>query len=609
MSFGYELFTFNNDVTNKTLSITDNFTVNLNKHTLTAGLAYDRLYFYNSYIREGTSYYRYGSVDDFINGADPTGFGVTYGYNGNDAPGAILTFGLMAGYLQDEWQITPKLTATYGVRFEMPVYLDKMKDNPAISALTFADGYKMDVSAWPKNQLLISPRLGFNYDVLGDRSLQIRGGSGIFTGMLPFVWFTNQPTNSGLIQVPEIGWGPGNVNLVGLEFQPDYKEFIASRPDLFPQSPSTLPSGSSLAEVSKDFKFPQVWRSNLGIDVELPWNMIFTGEAIFSKDINAIKQINVNEAAPAGAMAGPDNRPYWTNKTVIGSVSSAMVLSNTHEGYQFSLTAQLTKNFTNGLSGMFAYTYTMAKDITANPGSAAYSAFSSNTAVGSLNNPGLSYSNFATPHKLIGDISYRIEYANHFATTFSLVYQGYQTGRWSYIYSNDLNGDGISSDLMYIPKTQDELTFTAYNGMTAVDQQTAFWNYLTRNKYLSSHQGQYAERYGEVRPWIHRFDAKLLQDIFTGFGSDHKYTLQFSVDFLNIGNLINDSWGTYPFNPLTSFENVRPLRVNNKGTATAAPVYTLNATSMQDFTAKTTISKDVSTSSTWGCLLGIRLIF
>ncbi len=157
-------------------------------------------------------------------------------------------------------------------------------------------------------------------------------------------------------------------------------------------------------------------------------------------------------------MAGPDNRPYWTNKTVVGSVSSAMVLSNTHEGYQFSLTAQLTKNFTNGLSGMFAYTYTMAKDITANPGSAAYSAFSSNTAVGSLNNPGLSYSNFATPHKLIGDISYRIEYANHFATTFSLVYQGYQTGRWSYIYSNDLNGDGISSDLMYIPKTQTELT-------------------------------------------------------------------------------------------------------------------------------------------------------
>jgi len=609
MSFGYELFSFNNDVTNKTLSITDNLTINLNKHTVTTGISFDRLFFFNSYIREGTSYYRYGSVDDFINGADPTGFGVTYGYNGNDAPGAELTFGMAAAYVQDEWQVSPKLKTTFGVRLELPIYLDEMMDNPAVSALTFADDRKMDVSTWPKSQLLFSPRIGFNYDVLGDRSLQIRGGSGIFTGMLPFVWFTNQPTNSGLIQVPEIGWGPGNANLAGLEFNPDYKEFIASRPDVFPQSPSTLPNGSSLAQVAKDFRFPQIWRSNLGVDVELPWNMIFTGEAIFSKDINAIKQININEAAPAGLMAGNDRRPYWTTNKVVSSVGSAMELTNSDQGYQMSLTAMLSRNFRNGLSGMFAYTYTIAKDLTANPGSAAYSAFSSNTAVGSLNDPGLSYSNFATPHKLVGNVSYRIEYADHFATTFSLVYQGYQTGRWSYTYSNDLNGDGISSDLMYIPAIATELRFAPYNGMTADEQRVAFWDYVNANKYLREHKGQYAERFGEVQPWIHRFDAKLLQDIFANFGTDRRYTLQFSVDFVNVGNLINDSWGTYIYNPLASYENVRPLRVNNRGTASAAPVYTLNATSLEDFGKKTTLSKNVSTSSTWGCLFGFRLIF
>jgi hypothetical protein len=609
MSLGYELFSYNNKVTNKTLSITDNFTINLNKHSITTGVAFDHLYFYNSYIREGTSYYRYASVDDFINGADPTGFGVTYGYNGNDAPGAELHFGMAAIYAQDEWQVSPRLKATYGVRLELPIYLDKMQDNPAISALTFIDGKKMDVSTWPNSQLLISPRLGFNYDVLGDRSLQIRGGSGLFTGMLPFVWFTNQPTNSGLIQVPEIGWGPGNANLAGLEFHPDYKEFISSRPDLFPQSPSTLPSGSSLAQVAKDFKFPQIWRSNIGVDVELPWNLVFTGEAIFSKDINAIKQVNINEADPAGIMMGPDNRIYWTTSKVNSSVGSAMELTNSKEGYQMSLTAMLTRNFRNGLAGMFAYTYTMAKDITANPGSAAFSAFTSNVAVGSLNDPGLSYSNFATPHKLIGNISYKLEYAQHFATTISLVYQGFQTGRWSYTYSNDLNGDGNSSDLMYIPATANELEFADYKDMTADEQRTAFWNYVNNNEYLSSHKGKYAERYGEVQPWIHRFDAKVLQDIFTNFGTDRKYTLQFSIDFLNVGNLLNDSWGTYRYNPLASYQNVRPLRVNNKGTATAAPVYTLNANSLSDFETKTTISKDISTSSTWGCLLGIRLIF
>jgi hypothetical protein len=257
---------------------------------------------------------------------------------------------------------------------------------------------------------------------------------------------------------------------------------------------------------------------------------------------------------------------------------------------------------------MFAYTYTMAKDISANPGSAAYSAYSSNTSIGNLNNPELSFSNFATPHKLIGNVSYRIEYANMFATTISLVYQGYQTGRWSYIYSNDLNGDGMSSDLMYVPASATEINFGAAAGMTAQEQQDAFWAYVERNEYLNDHKGQYVERFGHLQPWIHRFDAKLLQDVFTNFGTDRKYTLQFSLDFLNIGNLLNDSWGTYTYNPLASYENVRPLSYLTRGTATTEPVYRLNATSVGDFEAKTTLSKSISTSSTWGCLLGIRLI-
>ena len=138
MSFGYELFSYNNDVQNKTLCFTDNVTFNLDNHTITAGIAFDRLWFLNSYIREGTSYYRYNSVDAFLTGADPTGFGVTYGYNGVDAPGAEATFGLGAIYAQDEWQATSKLKLTYGIRIEKPFYFDEMEDNPAISALTFA---------------------------------------------------------------------------------------------------------------------------------------------------------------------------------------------------------------------------------------------------------------------------------------------------------------------------------------------------------------------------------------------------------------------------------------------------------------------------------------
>ncbi len=612
MSFGHELFSFNNKVTNKTLSIVNNTTITMNDHTFTLGASFDHLYFYNSYIREGTSYYRYNSVDDFINGADPIGFGVTYGYNGNDAPGAELNFGLGALYAQDEWKINPNFKVTVGMRLELPFFFDDMKNNPAISELTFKNGYKIDVSTWPDQNLLVSPRFGFNWDVKGDRSLQVRGGSGIFTGMLPFVWFTNQPTNSGVIQAPEIGWGPGHENLVGLEFNPNYKQFIASNQQWFPQSPSTLPSGAGLAEVSKDFKMPQLWRSNLAVDVELPYNMVFTGEALFGKDINAIKQINMNEADPSGNMVGSDNRPYWASsgaRRVVGTISNAMILSNTSEGYQYSLTAQLTKNFSHGFSGMFSYTYFMAKDLTANPGSAAYSAFSSNTAVGSLNDPALSYSNFATPHQLVAYGSYRIEYANMLATTSSLAYRGFQEGRWSYTYSNDLNNDGISSDLMYIPSSQNDIQFVDHNDMTAAQQAAAFWAYVNDNEYLSQHIGDYAERFGHVRPWIHRFDMKILQDIFSNFGSARKYTLQASLDLLNIGNMINDSWGTYSYNPLASYDNVRPLTRVDLPTATTAPTFRLNANSIEEFQEKSQVGKSISTTSTWGALLGLRFVF
>ncbi len=606
MSFGYELFTFNNDVTNKTLSIVNNTSIIVNDHTITAGASFDRMFFRNSYIREGTSYYRYASVDDFINLADPIGFGITYGYFGNDAPGAELTFGLAALYAQDEWKATRNLKLTYGIRFELPLFFDELMDNPEIAKLSFYDGQKMDVGTWPKSRILFSPRLGFNWDAMGDRSLQVRGGTGIFTGLLPFVWFTNQPTNSGMIQIPEIGWKEGDPNLVGLVFNPDYKDLINSDDVRFPKEPGELPKGSALAEVSKDFRMPQVWRTNLAVDVELPGNMVFTGEALFGKDINAIMQKNINETDPVGEMVGADNRPYWdANRRVEADVASATILTNTNQGYQYSFTAQLTKNFSHGLAGMFAYTYSVAKDVTSNPGSAAYSAFSSNVAVGSLNDPGLSFSNFSTPHQLVGHISYRTE----FATTLTFAYRGFQQGRWSYTYTNDLNNDGMNSDLMYVPGAKGEIAFVDHSGMTAAEQQDVFWDYINNHPYLSTRMGDYAERFGHVRPWLHRFDVKIAQDLFSQPKTTRKYTLQVTLDLLNVGNMINNAWGVYTFHPLASYDNVRLLTMVDKPTATDAPTFRLNANSIDQFKQNTELSNTLTTSSTWGALLGLRLVF
>lgn len=613
MSFGYELFTFKNQVENNTSSIVDNLTISLDNHTLTAGLAYDNIYVNNSYIREGTSYYRYASLDDFINNAKPTGFGITYGYDGQPIKGVQMSFGLASAYLQDEWQVNKDFKITYGVRAELPLYHNKLKNNPAISALDF-NGYKMDVGAWPNSKLQVNPRFGFNWDAKGDRSLQIRGGTGLFSGVLPFVWFTNQPSSSGTIQSPEMGITGTNLP-ADFRFNKDYMDQIAKYPTLFPSSMNaTLASGAALAEVAKDFKMPRVWRSNLAADIELPGNMILTLEALYTKDINAIVQKNMNLPAANRVFSGVDKRAYWSGNKVLSTVGSAMVLTNSDKGFQSSFTAQLTKNFSYGLSGMLAYTFNHSKDLSANPGSSAYSAWQANLDAFNINTPQLSYSSFANPHRVIGSLSYRIEYLRHLATTISVYYNGTAQGRSSVAYSNDMTGDGVAGDLIYIPCDKNQLAFVdVVSGgvvkMTAAQQADKFMEYVNNDSYLSKHKGEYAERYGVVNPWKNRWDVKVLQDIFAKFGSDRRYTLQLTLDIVNAGNLLNKNWGLYTRSGLANQYNViMPLTYKGVN-AGGQPTFTLNATDLANFDDKNRQINALSTSSTWGMQFGIRLLF
>jgi len=596
-------------VLNNTFSVTDNLSINLDRHTLTAGLSYSNIFVNNSYIREGTSYYRYASLDDFINNSKPTAFGVTYGYEGQDIEGVKMSFGIASAYIQDEWQIDPKFKLTYGIRAELPLYHNKLVDNPAVAALDF-NGYKMRLGEWPNSKVQINPRVGFNWDVKGDRSIQLRGGTGIFSGVLPFVWFTNQPTASGTVQSPEIGLVENKLP-ADFRFNPDFKAQVAKYPSLFPATmSSTLARGAALAEVNKDFKMPQIWRSNLAGDFELPGNMILTVEALYSKDINAVVQQNKNLPNPQNVFMGVDGRPRWTNRYVNSDVSSAMVLENSNKGYQAFFTAQLIKNFEYGFSGMVAYTYNVSKDVTSNPGSSAYSAWTSNLDAFNLNNPALGYSNFSVPHRVVGSLSYRIEYARHLATTISVFYNGAASGRSSVAYSNDMNGDGAVSDLIYIPNHKDEITFVDVVGkMTAAQQADKFMEYVKGDKYLSKHMGEYAGRFGVVNPWRNRWDVKVLQDVFADFGTDRRYTLQVSLDIVNAANLLSKNWGLYKKSGLANNYNViMPLTykgVNHMG----QPTYTLNAKDLADFDAKNQLINQVTTGSTWGMQLGIRLLF
>ena len=598
ISFGYELFSYQNSVKNKVYTVTDNFSYNVGKHSLTAGAAFDYLYFGNSFLRYGTSYYRFNSVSDFLTNQAPSAYALSYGYNNTD-PIADLKFGQLAGYLQDEIKVNEKLKLIAGIRVDKPIYLKDPEGNSAIAAKTFRDldgnPYKFDVSTWPESKWLWSPRLGFNYDVEGNRNLIVRGGTGIFTGRLPFVYYTNQPTNSYGLQATVEVVGSG---AAAYPFDADPNAYR----NTFPQSSATLPSGASLAIVDKDFVFPQVWRTSLGFDKRLPWDLLLTMEAIYTKDVNAIFQYNANMAAPNSSFtAGPDRRPRYTGssaRTVDGTVREAMVLTNTSRGNGFSYAATLSRNFRNGFYGQVSYSYNNTMDLSSNPGSQAASAWSNLNSVRGNNDLDLAISQYSIPHRVLAVASYRLEYARNLATTISLFYEGSSQGRFTYRYSNDMNNDGLSNDIMYIPKDRAEAGQLIPNAAEA----DAFWGYVKQDKYLSGHLGQYAEPYGALQPWLSNIDLKFLQDFSIKSGST-KHTLQFSLDMLNFTNFLNKDWGVKDRQAVSNGGLLKYASTTGAG----VPQFTLNTVSGGFPTS--TFEPLVSTISTWGLQLGLRYMF
>jgi hypothetical protein len=621
MSLGYELFSKGNNVVNQIVNVTDNMSFYLGKHTITAGLSFDYLYFMNSYLRYATGYYRYASMEDFMNNAAPIAYGLTYGYNGIPAPGADLSFGYAAAYVQDEWAISNNFRLTFGARLELPIYMNKLIDNPSnYKEDQFVNYGNVDLSKWPSVKPLISPRVGFNWDILSDKSLQLRGGTGLFTGMLPFVWFTNQPTNAGVLQ-NTVELTGANVP-AGLGFEANYHDVVNQFPDKFPNQPSDSKPGS-LCFIDPNFKLPQIWRSNLAIDYKLPWDMAATFEAVFTKDINVVVQKNINESNPSTKIidANGNERDAWlvkdasdvwkTSNRQFSNYSYAMMLTNANKGYQYAFTAQLEKKFSYGLEGFIAYTYTVSKDLTTNPGSAANSAWSSNVNINSINNPDLSYSNFSIPHRVLAALTYGYELKKAFGFSVGLYYNGAAQDRYSYTYAKDVNGDGNTSDLMYIPKSADEIKFKDMANATAAEQAEAFMNYVNNDSYLSKHKGEYARRFAAVGPWINRFDAKVLVNLFTNFGTHKRYTLQLSLDCKNIGNMFNSTWGATKSHGLGNYNDIRLLTVAGyeNGGDTPTPLYQLNDSSVETFNKNATFNANANLTNAWQLMLGIRFIF
>lgn len=624
MSFGTELFSHNNDVINNNFTITDNITWYKNKHTITGGVSFQMMNYGNSYVRMGTSYYRFNSVNDFLNNAAPSSFGITYPFQGTDGY-ARVNYGLAGIYLQDKININHKLNVTAGVRVDLPIFLNSPISNASVDTLTLLnqDGNPTNYTTakWPKSKPLFSPRVGFNYDVMGDNTLQLRGGTGIFTGNIPFVWFTNMPSNLGVLQTT---FEPVDDNVLNsitrLEKDPMY--WPNQLENAFPRtSADKVPS--YIALIDPDFKMPQVWRTNLGVDYKISQTpIVATLDVLYSKDINAIYQFNANRKAATQQLDnGADDRDFWNGSanarynTATGNI--VPVLSNTNKGYSFFTTFGLSVANYKGLSASAFYTYTAAKDISGNPGSAANSAWSNNYSVNDPNEQLLGFSQYAMPHRVMANVSYKITYAKNLATTFSLFYNGAHQGRYAYTYNGDINRDGVSLDLMYLPQNGSDVNFaniTDNDGnvlFTAAQQRNAFNEFVSNDKVLSKYKGDYVDRNAGLLPWFNRFDVKVVQDIFVKQKNNRTHTLQLSLDIMNFGNLISKNWGVYKQLNNGSFYNYDLLGVAN---VSDEGVPTFKMLTVKDEAGNTVLPTSAfrnhnTISNTWNMQLGIRYIF
>lgn len=588
---GHEPFSINNKLDQKVFQITNNLNIVKGDHVYTLGFSFEKFLFKNSFNLKGYGFDVFGSVD--MAGFDAN---IANGYYATAIANAITTFntknnieagedggwnlsettvGQLAFYAQDEWSVNDNFKLTIGLRADKPLYFNTSEliqkfidtDNsegylPNINYFDPATGntVNFDSTKLPGNALLWSPRVGFNWDVKGNKVTQLRGGSGIFTGRLPFVWIGNQV--SGI--------------------DPFFYQVV-----------------------SPDFKFPQVWRTSLGIDHKFENKYIVSLDMSYNKDINGVHVQDWGLKKPTSQLAGVDPRPIysaadkgiWTDFGFPAD-AHAYVMTNTNKGSAFNSSLKVQKTFDNGLYASLAYNFLVSKDVNSIEAEITGDAFNFNPALGNVNDAVLSNSKYGDKHRIIGVGSKKWKYgkADKWSTTVTTFFEYAQGGRFSYTYGGDVNNDGaFGNDLIYVP-TATEINSMNFSG---AGQAAAYNNFISQDDYLSSRRGQYAERYGALSPWRGKWDLKILQDynFKVSSSSDKKNTIQFSIDILNLGNMINSDWGL-----IQVPNSVQPIGVT-VDPVTKIPTYTFNGDLNKTF------SYDSSLASRWQAQFGIRYIF
>ena len=616
---GFDPFTPGNKLDYNTFHITNNLTKYANKHTLTAGVNFEKYQSNNLFFPASNGVYIFNSLNDFYtaanqslaNGGKPSTLApFRFQYRYSALPGAVdpmqtLKSTRLDVYGQDEYQVNDKLKLTAGLRVAVIDFENTALENPLVTAMTFANGEKFNTGVLPKTQTLLEPRLGFNYNVKGESKTQFRGGTGVFTGRPPYVFVSNQVGNNGVL-TGFIDVSGAAAAGYGFTANPE-KHFIPSTP--------TLPSTFDLAFTDPNYKFPQVWKTNIAVDQKLPLGLIGSVEYLYNKNINAVHYYNANLKAPVGNFSGVDTRALYARTDagvrVNNNVSMGAVLTDNDETYYNALSVKLEKPYTKGFFGSVAYTKSNAKDFMS-AGSIASGSWQSVRSINGNNNPLLSNSDFLVPDRAVGLLGYRIEYGKKgygAATSITLGYVGQRSGGFTYIVAGDLNGDRVNNnELIFVPNKGSDIKFAPLTVGTRVyteaEQQAAFDAYIGQDDYLSTRRGQYAERNSSFLPWLHRFDLSVTQDFFVNV-KGQRNTIQLRFDILNFGNMVNDKWGV-------SQRATNPTILTYNSVVNNEPVYRLATQKFADGTTgllRDTYSRNSSVFDVWTAQFGIRYIF
>ena len=595
--------------------LTNNFTVFKNKHVITFGTHNEWFHIYNSFVNRYNGHYEFfGGLNDFLgdtfNGNSNNRFRVAYSldyYNDRFQP-ADLNFIQTGWYVQDEWEVNNQLKLTGGLRVDIPIFVDKPTYNPL-----FEEEFGRNTSNVPSGQLLWSPRLGFNYDVKGDQSLQLRGGAGIFTGRVPFVWISNAYTNAGAtistLSVRGNSGSVGNVPFYPLDGDRTYEAYIANELGVGIDDPAvrteiqnrqaSAPT-SQIDALDDKLKMPQNLRTNFAVDAALPWGLTGTFEAIYTKTINGIKYDNLQVPAADGTIPGEENRPTYSTNRINTNFFDVFLLENTNKGYQYSFTGQLTKSWSENFFGTVAYTYGVAKDVNGGTHTTANSGWEFNPTPGSPDEAIVGYSVWDLRHRLMGNFNYVFDYSDNASTSIGLFVNAQSGAPFSYLVQGDLNGDGASgNDQSYIPTSSSDIVFGTGNTPADAATQAALWSqldaFIERDNYLSENRGIIAERNAARTPWTSKMDVRLMQE-FKLMVNGKANRLQVSLDIENLANLLNREWGTQYFVNFDTY-NLLELEGFNGNT----PIYTYN-----DREEPWSIS---NSETIWRMQLGFRYIF